>query len=44
MLLAKDSFYEQKYDNANAQYTSALKYLVDEDELIQRQLGETYKN
>ena len=45
VLLTKgDSFYEQKkYDNANAQYTSALKYLVDEDELIQRQLGETYK-
>ncbi|MDN3390290.1 hypothetical protein [Pseudoalteromonas sp. APC 3691] len=46
VLLTKgDSFYEQKkYNNANAQYTSALKYLVDEDELIQRQLGETYKN
>ena len=45
VLLTKgDSFYEQKkYNNANAQYTSALKYLVDEDELIQRQLGETYK-
>ena len=45
VLLTKgDSFYGQKkYDNANAQYTSALKYLVDEDELIQRQLGETYK-
>tara|TARA_B110000091_G_scaffold172172_1_gene185372 strand:- start:11405 stop:13792 length:2388 start_codon:yes stop_codon:yes gene_type:complete len=45
VLLTKgDSFYEQKkYNNANAQYTSALKYLVNEDELIQRQLGETYK-
>ena len=45
VLLTKgDSLYEQKkYNNANAQYTSALKYLVDEDELIQRQLGETYK-
>ena len=45
VLLTKgDLFYEQKkYNNANAQYTSALKYLVDEDELIQRQLGETYK-
>ena len=45
VLLTKgDSFYKQKkYNNANAQYTSALKYLVDEDELIQRQLGETYK-
>lgn len=45
VLLTKgDSLYEQKkYNNANAQYTSALKYLVNEDELIQRQLGETYK-
>ena len=44
LLIKGDSFYGQKkYDNANAQYTSALKYLVDEDELIQRQLGETYK-
>lgn len=44
LLTEGDSFYEQKkYNNANAQYTSALKYLVDEDELIQRQLGETYK-
>ena len=45
VLLTKgDSFYDQKkYNNANAQYTSALKYLVEEDELIQRQLGETYK-
>ena len=45
VLLTKgDSFYDQKkYNNANAQYISALKYLVDEDELIQRQLGETYK-
>ena len=33
VLLTKgDSFYEQKkYNNANAQYTSALKYLVDEN-------------
>ena len=44
LLIKGDSFYGQKkYNNANAQYTSALKYLVDEDELIQRQLGETYK-
>ncbi|WP_259365837.1 diguanylate cyclase [Pseudoalteromonas sp. 5Ae-yellow] len=44
LLIKGDSFYDRKkYNNANAQYTSALKYLVDEDELIQRQLGETYK-
>ncbi|WP_294117945.1 tetratricopeptide repeat-containing diguanylate cyclase [Pseudoalteromonas sp.] len=45
VLLTKgDSFYDQKkYIDANAQYSSALKYLVDEDESVQKKLGETYK-
>ncbi|WP_231617005.1 tetratricopeptide repeat protein [Pseudoalteromonas sp. SWXJZ10B] len=45
VLLTKgDSFYEQKkYNDAITQYSSALKYLVNKDEQIQKQLGETYK-
>ncbi|WP_331459066.1 tetratricopeptide repeat protein [Pseudoalteromonas sp. NZS11_1] len=45
VLLTKgDSFYEQKkHNDAITQYSSALKYLVNKDEQIQKQLGETYK-
>jgi len=39
-----DMFYKQKkYNDANEQYTSALKYLTDKDKKIQKHLGETYK-
>ena len=43
-MLTGDAYYKVKrYDNAIAQFTEAVKYFSDEDDLTYKYLGDTYK-